>query len=663
MNAVKNRIDELRNLIRKYDQAYYGKGESLISDKDYDELYHSLVKLESEHPEFDSPDSPTKRVGSDLTKEFPKVAHRIPMMSIDNTYSEEEIKEWVSRLEKSVDGQKLSFTGELKVDGLASSLIYENGRLIRAVTRGNGGVGDDVTANVRTIRGVPLVIDTKESLEVRGEVYMTFSAFTRLNETIVENGQKPMQNPRNTTAGTLKLQDSAEVAKRNLSFAAYSLLSENYRSDLYNNLCTISEFGFPAVVHSSVLNSVDEIITFCEEWEERRHTLPFPVDGVVIKVNSFAHQDLLGTTAKSPRWVIAYKYQPEQAITQVEKIESNVGRTGVVTPIARLSPVFLAGTTIKNATLHNYDEIARLGVREKDFVEIEKGGEIIPKVLRVIMDKRPSDSAPFEIPTHCPSCGALLGKIEGEVAIRCFNSSCPALLLASLEHFVSRSSMDIHGLGPATISQFAASGLVHNAADLYALTKESLVNLERMADKSAQNVIDAVEKSKHTTLDKLIHGLGIRMIGAQSAKVLAQNVTTIRDLFTMSKDELERIETIGPTMAQSIRLFFDSAENQALIESLVSHGLNIQGIPKLKTGGILQGKTFVLTGALDHFTREQAGEEIENRGGKVTNSVSRKTDFVVAGADPGSKIDKAQTLGVRIIDENQFKELISDSAV
>jgi DNA ligase (NAD+) len=659
MNVIKNRVEELRNLIRKYDQAYYGRGESLISDHEYDSLYQELVKLEKENPEFDSVDSPTKRVGSDLTKEFPKVTHRIPMMSIDNTYSEDEVKEWVARLEKSVDGEKLSFTGELKVDGLASSLIYEHGRLVRAVTRGNGGVGDDVTANVRTIRGVPLVIDTQESLEVRGEVYMTFTAFTRLNESIVENGQKPMQNPRNTTAGTLKLQDSAEVAKRNLSFAAYSLLSENHRSDLYANLCTISDFGFPAVVHSSVLNTVDEIIAFCEKWEEKRHALPFPVDGVVIKVNSFAHQDLLGSTAKSPRWVIAYKYQPEQAITQVEKIESNVGRTGVVTPIARLSPVFLAGTTIKNATLHNYDEIARLGVREKDFVEIEKGGEIIPKVLRVILEKRPLDSAPFQIPINCPSCGSTLGRIEGEVAIRCFNSSCPALLLASLEHFVSRSSMDIHGLGPATISQFVASGLVHNAADLYSLTKEHLINLDRMAEKSAQNVIDAVEKSKHNPLDKLIHGLGIRMIGAQSAKVLAQNVNSIRDLFTISKDDLERIETIGPTMAQSIRLFFDSEENQALIENLVSRGVNIQGTPKQKTGGTLQGKTFVLTGALEHFTREQAGEEIENRGGKVTNSVSRKTDFVVAGADPGSKIDKAQTLGVRIIGEEEFTKLLN----
>lgn len=659
MDVIKNQIEKLRNLIRKYDQAYYGRGESLISDQEYDSLYQDLVKLEKKHPEFDSADSPTKRVGSDLTKEFPKVAHRIPMMSIDNTYSEDEVKEWVTRLEKSVNGEKLSFTGELKVDGLAASLIYENGRLIRAVTRGNGGVGDDVTANVRTIRGVPLVIDTKEPLEVRGEVYMTFSAFTHLNESIVENGQKPMQNPRNTTAGTLKLQDSAEVAKRNLSFAAYSLLSENYRSDLYTNLCTINDLGFPAVVHSSVLDSVDEIIQFCEEWEGKRHALPFPVDGVVIKVNSFAHQDLLGTTAKSPRWVIAYKYQPEQAITQVEKIESNVGRTGVVTPIARLSPVFLAGTTIKNATLHNYDEIARLGVREKDFVEIEKGGEIIPKVLRVILEKRPLDSTPFEIPSHCPSCGSMLGKIEGEVAIRCFNLSCPALLLASLEHFVSRSSMDIRGLGPATINQFVASGLVHNAADLYALTKEKLVDLERMAEKSAQNVIEAIEKSKQNPLDKLIHGLGIRMIGAQSAKVLAQNVTTITDLFTISKDDLEKIETIGPTMAQSIRLFFDSTENQTLIESLVSQGVNIQGIPKQKTGGTLQGKTFVLTGALEHFTREQAGEEIEIRGGKVTNSVSRKTDFVVAGADPGSKTDKAQTLGVRIVGEEEFRDLLS----
>lgn len=546
----------------------------------------------------------------------------------------------------------------MKVDGVASSLIYENGRLIRAVTRGNGTIGDEVTANIRTIKSIPLVLDTEESFEVRGEVYMTFDSFTRLNENLVENGLKPMQNPRNTTAGSLKLQDSSEVAKRNLSFAAYSLLSDNYHENLHSNLITLSGFGFPSVIHSPVMHSIDDIIRFCDEWEEKRHSLPFPVDGVVIKVNTFSLQELLGTTAKSPRWVIAYKYQPEQAITQVEKIEANVGRTGVVTPIARLTPVFLAGTTIKNATLHNYDEIKRLSLREIDYVEIEKGGEIIPKVVRVIHEKRPAESVPYNPPEHCPSCGAELGRIEGEVAIRCFNSSCPAQLLASLEHFVSRSSMDIHGLGPALIHNLVANGLVSNVADLYLLTEDKLVHLERMAEKSARNILAAIEQSKSNSLDRLLHGLGIRMIGAQSAKVLASEVDEIEDFYTKSLDDLTRIETIGPTMAQSIRLFFDRSENRDLIEKLRHLGVNVKGSPKKSTGGILEGKTFVLTGTLQHFTRDQAAAEIEVRGGKVSSSVSKKTDYVVAGAEAGSKLDKAIALGVRVIGEEEFREMI-----
>lgn len=658
MNPVQGKIENLRNLIRKYDLAYYGRGESLISDKEYDQLYHELLKLEKENPEFDSPDSPTSRVGSDLTKEFSKVTHQIPMMSIDNTYSEDEVREWVERNGKSLDGERMSFVGELKVDGIALSLIYENGRLLRAVTRGNGTIGDEVTANVRTIKSIPLIIEEQDIIEVRGEAYMTYSAFTHLNELIIESGQKPMQNPRNTTAGTLKLQDATEVAKRNLSFAAYSLLSPKFRMDLYSNLNKLSSMGFPAVVHSPELKSVQEILTFCDEWEEKRHSLPFPVDGVVIKVNSFAQQDLLGTTAKSPRWVIAYKYQPEQAITQVEKIEANVGRTGVVTPIARLTPVFLAGTTIRNATLHNYDEIGRLGVRVNDYVEIEKGGEIIPKVVKVLLDKRSPESKPFEIPKECPSCGSLLGKLEGEVAIRCFNSSCPAQILASLEHFASRSAMDIHGLGPAMILHLVNNELVHNVADLFYLTKDQLTGLERMADKSATNLINAIEKSKRNPVDKLIHGLGIRMIGSQSAKIIAQHITDIKDLYTISMEELVKIETIGPTMAQSIRLFFDRPENRELVDRLDTLGVNIKGIPKKAAGGILEGKTFVLTGTLNNFTREKASEEIEARGGKVVNSVSKKTDFVLAGADPGSKLEKAQDLGVRVIGEEEFKGML-----
>lgn len=656
MNTPQQRIEELKKLINQYDAAYYGRGVSIISDQEYDSLYHELEKLETENPQFKSTDSPTQRVGNDLTKEFPKITHNIPMMSIDNTYSEEDLGEWVGKIQRSLPGEKLSFVGELKVDGLAVSLIYENGKLLRGATRGNGAIGDDVTANIRTIKSIPLSVDHKLPFEVRGEVYMTFKAFTALNESIIENGQKPMQNPRNTTAGTLKLQNSKEVAQRNLSFVAYSLLSDSIKTSHYSNLDFLYSKGFPAVIHSQPLDSLQQLIDFCREWEHKRHDLPFPVDGVVIKVDSFLHQNILGTTAKSPRWVIAYKYQPEKAITQVEKIDQNVGRTGVVTPIARLTPVFLAGTTIKNATLHNYDEINRLNLRELDFVEIEKGGEIIPKIVHVIIEKRPPESKEFSPPTHCPSCGSLLGKLENEVALRCFNNSCPAQLRAALEHFVSRSAMDIQHVGPALISNLLENNLVNTVADLYNLTPEKLITLARMGDKSANNVCESIDKSKGNSLDKLIHGLGIRMIGAQSAKVLASSVNDISDLYNKSVDELMHIETIGPTTANSIRIFFDRVENQRLIAQLKEKGVNTKGVLKSKSGP-LSGKTFVLTGTLIHYSREQATEIIESLGGKVSSSVSRKTDYVLAGEDAGSKLKKAESLGIRIIDEASFDKL------
>ena len=622
MKSPQERIEELRALIRTYDAAYYGRGESLISDQQYDSLYRELVDLENAYPQLKSADSPTQRVGSDLVKEFPKVAHRIPMMSIDNTYSEEELREWVERITRSLPNEKLCFVGELKVDGVAISLIYENKKLVRGVTRGNGTIGDEVTANVRTIRAIPLSVNFELPFEVRGEVYMTYDAFSALNQSIIESGHKPMQNPRNTTAGTLKLQDSKEVARRNLSFAAYSLISDTYKTSHHNNLKFLSEKGFPTVIHSPVLNSIDQLIDFCHYWEKKRHELPFPVDGVVIKVNSFSHQQDLGTTAKSPRWVIAFKYQPEKAITQVEKIDENVGRTGVVTPIARLTPVFLAGTTIKNATLHNYDEIKRLGLQTLDYVEIEKGGEIIPKVVKVLLEKRPAESKPFSPPTHCPSCGSILGRLEGEVALRCFNSSCPAQIQAALEHFVSRSAMDIRHVGPALIQNLLEHGLIKSVSDLYTLTPEKLMTLARIGEKTAHNVCDSIKKSKYNSLDKLIHGLGIRMIGAQTAKILASNINDISDLFNMSTEELSHIETIGPTMAQSIRLYFDRKENQHLIDQLKSSGVNTKGIKKTSTEGPLSERPCINRNT-SSYTREEASEKIESLGGKVSSSVSK----------------------------------------
>jgi DNA ligase (NAD+) len=658
---IKKQIDSLRQQIREYDTAYYAHGQSLISDKQYDDLYRQLVDLENEHPEFDSPDSPTKRVGNDLTKEFAKVQHRIPMMSIDNTYSEDELCEWIDRLDKILDGTHPSYVAELKLDGIALSLLYEEGKLTRAVTRGSGVIGDDVTANVRTIRSIPLSVKTLNSFEVRGEAFMTFQAFQELNERLTESGLKTMQNPRNTTAGTLKLQDPKEVASRNLSFSAYSLLERPEITSHDNGLKALQNDDLPVVIHSEVLTDRNQIIDFVRHWEEKRHDLPFPIDGIVIKVNEFHLRDVAGTTAKSPRWVIAYKYQPEQAITCLEAIDANVGRTGVVTPVARLSPVHLAGTTIRNATLHNYDEIQRLGVRVGDYVQIEKGGEIIPKVIRYIPEKRPAESVPYIPPTNCPSCGSVLGKLGGEVALRCFNTTCPAQQSASLQHFVSRSAMDIRKVGPALIDHLIGAGLIKDAADLYSLTFDQLTKLERMAEKSAQNVLDSIEQSRHNTLDKLLHGLGIRMIGAQSAKLLAQQVNDITDFYSMSTEQLSSIESIGPTMAQSVCYFFDRPENRDLIHRLKNSGVNTAGTPHISGDGAFSDKTFVLTGTLVNFTRDSATKEIESRGGKVASSVSKKTTYVLAGADPGSKLDKAITLGVQVLSEQEFSSMLGNS--
>jgi DNA ligase (NAD+) len=543
---------------------------------------------------------------------------------------------------------------------VAVTLHYDKGAFIRGITRGDGAVGDDVTANLRTIRSIPLTVDDQGPLEIRGEVYMTFEHFRGLNEALVENGEKPMQNPRNTTAGTLKLLDPKQVAARRLDFAAYALLSDNHAESHLKNDEYLGTLGFPVVVHSSLLGSVDDIIAFCDTWEQKRHTLPFPADGVVVKVDAIGQQARLGATAKSPRWVIAYKYQPETAITRVLAIEAQVGRTGVITPVARLEPVLLAGTTIRNATLHNYDEVRRLDIRTGDFVEIEKGGEIIPKVNRVIAEKREESSRPFAPPHRCPSCGATLGRLKEEVALRCVSASCPAQAAASLFHFVSRGAMNIEGIGPALIEQLIASGLVKNAADLFTLTRERLAGLERMGEKSADNLLAAVQRAKASPLDRLLHGLGIRMVGAQTARALAREVSDIEELFDKPAAELESIPSIGPLVAESIRMYFDGTENRRLILRLKELGVNARGLPRSEPKTPISGKSFVLTGSLERHTRDEATRLIVGCGGTVSGSVGKKTHYVVAGENPGSKIEKARSLGITVLNEEAFESLIKE---
>ena len=661
MTETSRDIDELRNKIRRYDAAYYGRGESLISDREYDELYARLKSLEERFPELASPDSPTKRIASELSAGFPKVKHDIPMMSIENTYDEAECTEWISRVQRLLPEEKIGFIGEIKVDGVAAALRYNRGSLTVGITRGDGMVGDDVTANFRAIRSIPLRVDYTGPFEVRGEVYMTFTSFQRLNETIVESGQTAMQNPRNTTAGTIKLLDPNIVANRQLSFAAHYLLSPTHKKSHTENLEFLKGLGFPTVVHSPILFTSEDVLAFCRLWGDKRHELAFPADGVVIKVDGIKQQERLGSTAKAPRWVIAYKYQPESALTKVLAINAQVGRTGVVTPVARMEPVLLAGTTIRNATLHNYDEVHRLDIRVGDVVEIEKGGEIIPKIVKVLTDKRAAPSAPLGSPDTCPSCGSKLGKLKEEVALRCFNASCPAQMRGGLTHFVSRTAMNIEGVGPALIEQLIVSGLVASAADLYTLSFEQLLGLERMGEKSAKNILSAIEASKKNTLDKLLNAIGIRMVGAQTARVLAQEISDIRDLFTKPTAELETIDSVGPLVAESIRMYFDREENRELIRHLCDYGLNCAGMPKPKVMGAVALKTFVLTGGLSRFTREEAREAIEIRGGAVSSSVGKKTDFVVAGENPGSKIDKARALGITILNEDQFIELLRET--
>jgi DNA ligase (NAD+) len=663
MSDNARRTEELREKIRFYDTAYYVRGESLISDKEYDDLYTELVRLERLQPGSVPLDSPTQRVASDLTREFSKVKHSVPMMSIDNTYSEPDVREWIGRVQKMLgpDAGPVTFVGELKVDGVAASLVYEKGKLVLGVTRGDGVTGDDVTANVRTIRSVPLSLPppaSRERSEVRGEVYMTFANFRKLNDSLVEGGQRPMQNPRNTTSGTLKLLDPKEVRRRSLSFSAYYLLSQSHAKSHSENLAALEAMGFAPVVHSKPLASADAVIGFCEEWSQKRHELDFPVDGVVIKVDSLEQQEKLGYTAKSPRWVIAYKYQPETATTRVVDIECNVGRTGVMTPVAKLEPVMLAGTTVSNATLHNFDEIRRLDVRVSDFVTVEKGGEIIPKITGVLAGKRPHTSEPFKEPQKCPSCAAKLVRQPDEVALRCVNNSCPAQVFASLTHFASRPAMNIDGLGPALIEKLLKAKLVHSSADLFTLEHGQLAVLEGLGDKSAANIVSAVGAAKRNTLDRLIHGLGIRMVGAQTARVLAGAVRDIVELFDIPAEKLESLENIGPQVAQSVRTYFDRQENRDLVLRLKGLGVNCKGLEKPETPSSFSGKTFVLTGGLAGFSREEAKSKIESLGGHVSSSVSKKTDYLVAGADPGSKLDKAKSLGAAVLSEVEFVAML-----
>jgi DNA ligase (NAD+) len=658
---AKKQIEQLRSEIRKHDYLYYVLNQPKISDRQYDKLFARLKELEQANPQFITPDSPTQRVSERPIEGFTTVRHSVPMLSMDNTYNAEELRAFDERVRKQLGSVDYDYVVELKIDGLAISLRYENGRLATAATRGDGEVGDDVTANIRTIKAVPLRLmgDGKipDVLEVRGEVYMPTTSFVELNRIRAEAGEPAFANPRNAAAGSLKLLDAKITAKRNLSFFAYATgeLSEPLADNHFQTLQKFRKLGLPVNPNIRKAKNIDEVIKICLDWAEKQPKLSYQIDGMVIKINRFDQRDTLGATGRAPRWCISYKFPAERAETTVESIDVQVGKSGILTPVANLRPVQLSGTTVKRASLHNFDELKRLNVGVGDTVLIEKAGEIIPQVVEV--RTKAAVSAPFEIPTRCPNCGSAVARDKEGVYIRCLNPNCLGQLRERLKYFAGRGQMDIEHLGDALIEQLIEKGLVKNFADIYKLRKSQLVELERMADKSAGNVIEAIEKSRTQPLWRLIAALGIRHIGGQSAQILAEHFGSLEALMSADVETLEAIDQIGPTMAESVYEYFRNPLNQAVIKELLAAGVRPKQ-PKKKMSDKLAGKTTVVTGTLESFSRQQAEQAIRQAGGKASSSVSKKTDFVLAGKDPGSKLDKARQLGVKVIDEKEFLEII-----
>jgi DNA ligase (NAD+) len=661
---IKKRIEQLRDQIRRHDHLYYVLNQPEISDQNYDKLFAELKLLEDENPELITPDSPTQRVSEQPLEGFATVKHAVPMLSIDNTYSAEELRAFDERVRKGLGTSDYDYVVELKIDGLAISLRYERGKLITAATRGDGEVGDDVTANVRTIKAVPLVLlgerKIPDVLEVRGEVYMPTKAFVELNKIREQTGEPAFANPRNAAAGSLKLLDAKITAQRKLSFFAYATgeLSQPLAQDHYRTLQRFKELGLPVNPNIKKAKDISEVIDICAGWDEKRSKLDYQIDGMVIKINRFEQREALGATGRAPRWCISYKFAAEQAQTVVESIDVQVGKTGILTPVANLTPVLLAGTTVKRASLHNFDELNRLDVRCGDTVVIEKAGEIIPQVVEVKKERRPAGTASFKPPKKCPNCGSAVAKDEDGVYIRCLNSDCFGQLKERLRYFAGRDQMDIENLGPALIEQLVEAGLVRNFADLYKLKMLDLLTLERMADKSASNVIKGIKESKGRSLGRFIAALGIRHIGGQSAQILADYFGSLDAIMAADAEKLQAIDQIGPKVAESVYGYFRNERNYAVIKELRAAGVEPKPPQKVKARGILAGKAIVVTGELEHFTRPQAEQAIRDAGGKASSSVSSKTAFVLAGKDAGSKLDKALKLGVKVINEKQFLEML-----
>lgn len=656
-----NRINELRRQIVEADRAYYDQDRPLMSDRSYDELMVELIELEKAF-DLQSPDSPTLRIGGKVNKRFQQVDHPQRMMSLSNTYSPEEIDQFDRRVRDSLGHTDYSYLVELKFDGMATRLRYENGILVLGATRGDGATGDDITDNVRTVRDVPLRLQGSgypEVLEVRGEMYMEKDAFAKMNLEREENGEETYANPRNFTAGTMKLQDTAVVASRPIRFFAYDAIFDG-RRDLsqIKKLDMLQSWGLPVHPKAFHCNSIEKVHDVIKRWDSERHDLPFETDGAVIKVNEDQYRDILGSTAKAPRWAIAYKFEPEQAKTRLLDITLQVGRLGTITPVAELEPVFLAGTTVKRASLHNEEEIHRKDIRIGDLVLVEKAGEIIPQVVERVVEPGVERSSEFRMPNRCPACSHPLVKLPDEVAHRCLNPVCPPQVRIRIEHFASRHAMDIEGLGESMVDQIVTAGLATSYADLYDLTYDDLINLDRVADKSVNNLLEAIEQSKKQSYDKLVYALGIRHVGATVARDLAQHFANIDDLMAAKAEDLTNIDSIGPRIAESVVMFFGEPANKDMVSRLKAAGLTMKGEAAQRASNTLEGMTIVLTGTLPTLTRTQAEELIRTHGGKTSSSVSKKTDLVLAGEAAGSKLEKATQLGVRVVDEAAFLEMI-----
>ncbi|WP_010651637.1 NAD-dependent DNA ligase LigA [Oceanobacillus massiliensis] len=661
--TAENQIKALVELLNQYGYEYYVLDQPSVLDSEYDEKLRELQKLEQEFPELVTVESPTQRVGGAPLDAFKKVQHNVPMLSLGNAFNEDDLRDFARRASNGTD-KPVVFVCELKIDGLAISLTYENGKFVRGATRGDGTTGEDITNNLRTIRSIPMTIKEKQTLEVRGEAYMPHKSFLALNEAREKNDEEPFANPRNAAAGSLRQLDPKIAAKRNLDIFLYGVgeWEGNTITSHSGRLEKLKELGFKTNPEWRKCSSIEEVLEFVSYWTEERPNLSYEIDGIVVKVDDLDQQEELGYTAKSPRWAIAYKFPAEEVVTKLREIELSIGRTGVITPTAILDPVKVAGTTVQRASLHNEDLIREQDIRIGDTVVIKKAGDIIPKVVRAVTEQRTGEEQEFHMPTECPACGSELVRLEGEVALRCINPSCPAQLMEGLIHFVSRNAMNIDGLGEKVIIQLFQEKLIHTMADLYRLDKEELLGLDRMGEKSVTNLLEAIEASKENSLERLLFGLGIRFIGAKAAKTLAEEFETMDNLQQASFEDLIAVDEIGDKMADSIVQYFSEDKVTELLNELRHLNLNMEykGPRKseLAQDTVFTGKTVVLTGKMEEFSRNEAKELIESRGGTVTGSVSKKTDILIAGEDAGSKYDKAQKLGIEIWNEQQLKEAV-----